>query len=80
MMNNCEHSVNKFLCAKCKHLYKCSHGRQCYTRCRYCLGYPPNKGKCSRCKKPSKVKLLIIGLHKLALIVDIKAIVHTEQG
>lgn len=36
---------------KPKKIYKCPHDRQCKSRCKDCLGYSPNRNKCSRCKK-----------------------------
>jgi len=37
--------------AKSREKCKCEHGRQ-RSRCKECLGYPSNRGKCSRCRKP----------------------------
>jgi hypothetical protein len=38
-------------CQKLAMRAKCQHGRKSTSRCRDCLGYPVNEGKCSRCKK-----------------------------
>ena len=49
--NKCPHGNPRNTCKECREKYKCVHGRQCKSRCSECLGYPVNKGKCSRCKK-----------------------------
>ena len=36
---------------KSQSIKKCSHGRQCKSRCSLCLSHPINQGKCSCCKK-----------------------------